>query len=93
MDLASLNIETIPGPMMRAHNPMFMQHGGPRQMGAPGFQRAQNMVVPEMSMGSQQEWRQVMIQQQQSMSFNSSQGNIRPGFSNVQGKCSLSFFQ
>lgn len=73
---------------MRGHNPaMFMaQHGGvgPRTMGqAGGFgpQRPPNVQVgPEGMMGSQQEWRQLLIQQQQSMTFsnNSVGGGMRP---------------
>lgn len=77
--------------MMRGHNPaMFMQHGGaggPRQMGqSAGFgpQRPPNVQVgPEgMPMGSSQEWRQLIMQQQQSMNFtgNTSGGGMRPGF-------------
>lgn len=80
-------IAIFSGPVMRGHNPsMFMQHGGPRQMNAGTFQRPPNMqVVPDaMTMGTQQEWRQVMMQQQQSMSFNSAP-NQRQNF-NPQGK-------
>lgn len=75
--------------MMRGNNPMFMQHN-PRQMN-PGFQRPPNMasVTPDsMPMTAQQEWRQVMLQQQQqNMGFNTGpgSGNMRQNFNNPQG--------
>lgn len=74
---------------MRNQHPMYMQqHAGTRTMNvvggnySTGSQRPPNVqVVPEsMPMGSQQEWRQLLMQQQQSMSFNSSGGNMRPNF-------------
>lgn len=69
-----------------------MQHN-PRQMN-PGFQRPPNMgPVPtpdSMPMTAQQEWRQVMLQQQQqqTMGFNTGPGvgNMRQNFNNPQGK-------
>ncbi|XP_063697315.1 neurogenic protein mastermind [Culicoides brevitarsis] len=72
------------GPMMRGQHPMYMQQ---RSMnvaasGYAGAQRPPNVQVgPEgMPMSSQanQEWRQLLMQQQQNMSFNNSGGNMRP---------------
>lgn len=67
--------------MMRSQHPMYMQQ---RSMnvaasGYAGGQRPPNVQVgPEgMPMSSNQEWRQLLMQQQQNMSFNSSGGNMR----------------
>lgn len=79
---------------MRPQQSMYMQspgHGGPRSMnsyvGGMGPQRPPNVQVgPEgMSMGSQQEWRNMMMPQHQNMNFASN--GMRPSFnSNHQGK-------
>lgn len=80
---------------MRPQHSMYMQHpshGVPQRMGVPygppmGGQRPPNVQVgPEgMPMGSQQEWRHILMSQQQNINFNS--GGMRPGFnSNHQGK-------
>lgn len=72
---------------MRPQHSMYMQHPahqGGQRMGGPfgpgGGQRPPNVQVgPEgMPMGSQQEWRHLLMTQQQNMSYN---GNgMRPGF-------------
>lgn len=73
--------------MMRPQHSMYMQHpghgGGQRMSGpfGPGGQRPPNVQVgPEgpMPMGSQQEWRHLLMSQQQNMSF--SGNGMRPGF-------------
>jgi mastermind len=83
---------------MRPQHAMYMQHpshGGPRgAMGYGGAQRPPNVQVgPEgMPMGSQQEWRHLLMQQQQSMNFGGGAGGVsnaqmRPSFnSNHQGE-------
>lgn len=79
---------------MRPQHPMYMQHPGhgvPQRLGGAygssvGGQRPPNVQVgPEgMPMGSQQEWRHMLMSQQQNMSFNG--GPMRPGFNpNHQG--------
>ena len=84
---------------MRAQHSMYMQHpshGGPQRMSAAPYgpsmgQRPPNVQVgPEgMPMGSQ-EWRHIIMSQQQSMNFNG--GGMRPNFNpNHQGKFSTSF--
>lgn len=81
-------IPYISGPMMRPQHSMYLQHsagggmGGPRSMGSYGAmggmgpQRPPNVQVnPDgMPMGSQQEWRHMMMSQQQSMTFNVQSG-------------------
>ena len=81
---------------MRPPHSMYMQHPshvgpGQRLNGpyvGPGMgQSPPNVQVnPEgIPMGSQQEWRH-MVMQQQSMNFNGNPGQIRPGFNpNGQG--------
>lgn len=78
---------------MRGQHPMYMQQ---RSMnvaasGYTGGQRPPNVQVgPEgMPMGSQanQEWRQLLMQQQQNMSFNNSGGNMRSNSFNQGSKC------
>lgn len=90
------------GPMMRPQHSMYMQHpghGGQQRMpyGPVGMgQRPPNVQVnPDgMPMSSQQEWRQMLMSQQQSMNFNGGSGvagggipgGMRPGFNpNHQG--------
>lgn len=84
---------------MRPQHSMYIQHpghGGPPQRlsyGPPMGQRPPNVQVnPEgMPMGSQQEWRQMLMSQQQSMSFNSN--GMRPGFNpNHQGNFYYFFY-
>lgn len=78
-------LSVLQGPMMRPQHSMYMQHsaGGPRSamgayggpMGPGGPQRPPNVqVAPDgMPMGSQQEWRHMMMQQQQ-MGFSGGPG-------------------
>lgn len=89
---------SIQGPMMRApHMQQYMQHsghGGAQRMNAPygsgsmGGQRPPNVQIgPDGMPMNAQEWRQLVMSQQQTMNFNG--GNVRPGFNpNHQGKIS-----
>lgn len=93
------NIVFLTGPVIRQQLPMYMQHNPthsvPQRMSTPfgpGMaQRPPNVQVgPEgMPMGSQ-EWRHMVMSQQQNLNYNNNSG-MRPGF-NHQGKGFIQLF-